>query len=72
MRDVRRAGVWTDQPVDLTAKRELEEKIQGWTDEIESFKSQVDQAKKKVEDIRNQVQDNKAEKVSQVSGRVSL
>jgi len=41
VRDLKRAVVWTEQPVDLTAKRELQENITGWTEEVEAAKEEV-------------------------------
>lgn len=47
VKNIRKAIVWTDQPVDLTAKRELQENIQGWTEEVASLQAEMggDQAK---------------------------
>ena len=40
VRNVRNATVWTDQPVDLGAKRELQENIEGWKEEMAAFEQQ--------------------------------
>lgn len=48
VKDIRRASVWTDQPVDLTAKRELQENIQGWTEEVASFQADFEADQKKI------------------------
>lgn len=42
VKNIRKAIVWTDQPVDLTAKRELQENIQGWTEELASLQAEMD------------------------------
>ncbi len=55
VRNIRRAGIWTDQPVDLTAKRELQENIQGWTVEVASFQEEIDGDQKKILAYRNAI-----------------
>ena len=40
VRNVRVAQKWTDQPVDMSVKRKLQEDIQGWTEEIASLDQQ--------------------------------
>jgi structural maintenance of chromosomes protein 5 len=44
--------VWTNQPVDLNAKRELQEKIQGWADEFEAMREESKPLKAKAEDLK--------------------
>ncbi|KAF6233100.1 hypothetical protein HO173_008644 [Letharia columbiana] len=61
VRDIRRANVWTDQPVDLTAKRELQENIQGWTEEVASFQAESDADQKKILAYRNAINTNSEE-----------
>ncbi len=41
VKDTRRAQVWTDQPVDLTAKRELQERIRDLEEEVKSFGEEI-------------------------------
>ena len=41
VRDTPSAAVWTDQPVDLTAKRELQENIAGWEEEVLAIREQI-------------------------------
>lgn len=55
---IKRAVIWTDQPVDLTAKRELQENIQGWNEEIDALKASVAEAQKTIEEYRDSM--NKA------------
>ena len=38
VRDIRKASIWTDQPVDLTAKRELQTNIESWSGELLALK----------------------------------
>lgn len=63
VRDTRRASVWTDQPVDLTAKRELQENIQGWTEEVASLQAEIDGDQKKILAYRNAINTNSEEGV---------
>lgn len=63
VKDVRRAVVWTDQPVDLTAKRELQENIQGWTEEVASFQTEIDGDQKKILAYREAINTNSVEGV---------
>ena len=63
VRNVRRASVWTDQPVDLTAKRELQENIQGWTEEVTSFQAESDGDQKKILAYRDAIHADSEEMV---------
>jgi len=58
---IRPGQVWTDQPVDLTVKRELEEKIQGWSDEIAEIRTAISEAQKKIENHREAINDISSE-----------
>ena len=55
VKNIRRATIWTDQPIDLTAKRELQENIQGWTEEVASLKAEADADQKKILAYRNAI-----------------
>ena len=66
VRDVRKASIWTDQPVDLTAKRELLENIKGWNEEVASFQAMNNEAQTKMEEIRDEVRATQQEIVSGV------
>ena len=55
VRNIKRASMWTDQPVDMTAKRELQENIQGWTEEVASFQAEVEADQKKILAYRNSI-----------------
>ena len=52
-RNVRKATVWTDQPVDLTAKRELQDKISKYQEELDGFKREVQDLKSSEEEQKN-------------------
>ena len=45
---LKRASFWTEQPVDLTAKRELRENIAGWTEDVEAYTAQIEEAQTKI------------------------
>ena len=55
VRDIRRASVWTDQPVDLTVKRELQERIDGWGEEVASFKAKNDDSQMEISRLREEI-----------------
>ena len=63
VKNIRRANIWTDQPVDLTAKRELQENIQGWTEEVASLKAEVDADQRKILAYRNAIDTDSEEHV---------
>lgn len=63
VKNIRRAVVWTDQPVDLTAKRELQENIQGWTEEVASIQAEFEGDQKKIEAHRNAINTDSEEGV---------
>lgn len=63
VKDTRRACIWTDQPVDMTAKRELQENIQGWIEEVASFQAEIDEDQKKILAYRNALNTNSDEGV---------
>ena len=50
---LRKANVWTDQPVDFTAKRELQESIDGWKDELKSLAQEIEELKRTVRMLRD-------------------
>ena len=54
VRDIKKAQIWTDQPVDVTAKRELQRNIEGWKEEIDAFKRQIDNHNRRVEQLRTE------------------
>ena len=67
VREVRKAQVWTDQPVDLTAKRELQESIDGWKEEVESFKRHFQDFQVRIKQGRDEHTENKQQMVCTTS-----
>lgn len=63
VKDIRRASIWTERPVNLTAKREMQENIQGWTEEVESIQAEIDGDQKKILAYRNAINTNSEESV---------
>lgn len=61
VREVRRATVWTDQPVDLAAKRELQENIQGWGEELASFREKNSEAQAEIVRLRDDIRERNQE-----------
>ncbi|KAM0800108.1 structural maintenance of chromosomes 5 smc5 [Usnea florida] len=61
VKDIRRASIWTDRPVNLTAKREMQENIQGWSEEVESIQAEIDGDQKKILAYRNAINTNSEE-----------
>ena len=56
VKDVRRATFWTEQPVDLTAKRELQENIDGWTYEVDELRKENQADENRIKGIRTECQ----------------
>ena len=63
VKNIRRANIWTDQPIDPTAKRELQENIQGWTEEVASLKAEADTDQRKILAYRNAIDTDSEEYV---------
>ena len=63
VRAVRKASVWTEQPVDITAKRELQEKIAGWTEEVKAYEAEINEAQTKILAWRETIQQTTEEEV---------
>lgn len=63
VRDVRKGRIWTSQPVDMRAKHDLQENIEGWGQEVSAFQKQVQEAKEKVAQLRVENADVEREKV---------
>lgn len=63
VKNIRRAIVWTDQPVDLTAKRELQENIQGWIEEVASLQAEIDGDQEKILAYRDAINTDSEEGV---------
>lgn len=63
VRDVKRAQLWTDQPVDPTAKRELQENIEGWKEEVAATKAENHELQTKILAYRDAIQTATEEEV---------
>lgn len=63
VREIKQAQVWTDQPVDITTKRELHESIENWKEEVESFKRQFEELQTKVQRGRAELEENRNQMV---------
>ena len=67
VRDVRKATIWTDQPVDVNAKQELLENIEGWSQEVQAYEQQVKDLQTQLVHMREQIQDKDAEIVRRIT-----
>ena len=63
VRPTRKAQVWTDQPVDMSIKRQLLENIDGWEKEIQDIRDRLIMLKKKLDDAKKERDTVAAEKV---------
>ena len=54
VRDTKKAKVWTSQPVDLTAKRELQENIDGWKEEVHAIEVKIDRTRAQVSQLKEE------------------
>ena len=62
-RNIKKAAVWTDQPIDLTAKRELQETISNLQEELDGIKREVQDLKSSEEEQTNRYRVSKMEGV---------
>lgn len=63
VRDVKRGRIWTNQPVDLRAKRGLQMDIEGWTEEVQELKRQANEGNEKLQELKQEVQVLERERV---------
>jgi hypothetical protein len=61
VREVRKGTVWTDQPVDIGAKRDLQENIEGWNHEVQSYEKEIQDLQAQLVRKREQIEDKAAE-----------
>lgn len=61
VRGVRKGTVWTDQPVDIGAKRDLQENIEGWGEEVQSYEKEIQDLQGQLVRMREQIEDKAAE-----------
>ena len=64
VRDIRRGRVWTDQPVDMSLKQELQANIDEWGREANELKRQADEVNDRLEGLRREAHGLEREKVS--------
>ena len=57
VRDVKKATIWTDQPVDLRAKRDFLDNIKGWGEERASLTVEFNEAQKTVEELKDKMRE---------------
>ena len=62
VRDYRKATVWTNQPVDVAAKRDLQESIQGWREEREHVQTRMYECRRQIDELRKEASLLDAEK----------
>ena len=63
VRDIKGSGVWSDQPVDTAAKRDLQENIEGWESELTSFKQRVKEMGEEVDRLKGKSHEAREERV---------
>ncbi|KAI9841244.1 MAG: Structural maintenance of chromosomes protein 5 [Sclerophora amabilis] len=54
VRDLKRAQVWTSQPVDVGARRDLQKQIAEWDEDLKELKQQVVEANEKLGELRRE------------------
>ena len=64
VRDLRKASMWTDQPVDGRARNDLQDNVQGWRDELETMKQEHQRLQAELVEVRNQISEKKQQHVS--------
>lgn len=67
VRDLKPAQIWTSQPVDLTAKRELQENIEGWGEEVKSIAGSIENIKAQIKQMRDEKEGLEREQVRHLS-----
>lgn len=66
-RNVRPASIWTDQPVDLGAKRELQGRVNEMNDQLQGLKEQVTSLQRQIDQKRTDMSTIQAQSVSAYS-----
>ena len=61
VRDTKKATIWTDQPVDLRAKHELLDNIEGWGEEVLAHRRDFDEIQKVIIGLREKKHQNEEE-----------
>ena len=63
VRDIRPAQVWTDQPVDMAAKRELQHKIGNWEQEMVGLRQRLEENRVELEKVKEKAEILEGDKV---------
>ena len=63
VRALNKASIWTEQPVDTTAKRELQENIAGWAEEVKACAAEINEAQTKIHAWREKIKQHAEEEV---------
>lgn len=63
VRAIKKASVWTEQPVDSSAKRELQGNIAGWAEEVKAYSAEINEAQIKIVAWRETVKQTAEEEV---------
>ena len=61
--NVKPATIWTDQPADIGAKRELQENIEGWGQEVKTLQQQNNELQAQLLHLREQIENRREEVV---------
>ncbi|KAL9607234.1 MAG: hypothetical protein Q9167_007835 [Letrouitia subvulpina] len=61
VRDTKKAQVWTTRPVDIGAKRQLQENISEWNEEIDGMKREVEEAQTEIGRLRDDIREKQEE-----------
>lgn len=64
VRDIRPAAIWTDQPVDVSAKRDLQENIEEWGQDVRQYEQKVKDLQSQLLRLREQKEEKSGEIVS--------
>jgi len=67
VRDVRKARWWTEQPVDMNAKRALQENIAGWKEEVDALKAEFAGMRAQIAELKPRKLNADKEKVNAFS-----
>ena len=69
VRDIRKAMMWTNQPVDMSAKRDLQENIHGWTEEKDALEQKNRELDAEIRGLRELSTEKKKQHVSGFPGK---
>ena len=69
VRDIRKAMMWTNQPVDMSAKRDLQENIHGWTEEKDALEQKNRELNAEISGLRELITEKKKKHVSGFPGK---